>query len=348
MNVHLTVQVPRSRDLDQAIEHVQRKLDALLVAFDPGLVQLQGRLVRHSSREGVTCGLNLHLPTAQLSSEETAATAQLALRGAAAELIQQVHKHKERLRTTRPRPRPATGRREPEPARVPGLPVARGAAGMTLDGAVARQKADLAGYFGGHYAYLLGFIRRQIEMQERLGEVEPDSLDPAEVLDEVIVAALAAPEPDGDRRRGERQGAAVSRGRWLLVLAADAIRRLTRTYGPSQHGQEVRPLEVDPLATDEPDPEELAATNEVMDELAEALQTLPGAQRHDLVLWLLEGFHPEELAMLSRRSEAEVSASLAAGLEAVRRISGLPDAAQERLRLGPASRTARHRAQPEA
>lgn len=320
MNVHLTVHVPPSPDLNDVMQRFQAKLEPLLAAFQPELVQLQGRLERHTSRVGVHCRLNLHLPTGQLSAESTAETAQMAFRGAGEELVRQVHKHKQRLREARPRqritahaPAPANGRRLPPSA----------AANANAE----RRRQELAAYFGGHYDHLLAFIRRQIELADRLGEANPPgaaSLDAQEVLDEVVLAALEA-EPGAAQR---------NRGRWLRLLAAAAMRRLHRSYGAERHGVEVAALEADPLAADEPDPEELARLNEMMQQLTSALLLLPPPQRHDVVLHLLEGFQPRELARLSRRSPAEVTASLR---EAATRLGAephLPVSLKQRLWRG--------------
>lgn len=329
MNVHLTVQVPRSPELNQILDRIHHKLEALLYAFQPELVQLQGRLVRHTSREGVLCRLNLHLPTGQLSSEKAAATAQTALRAASDELTRQLHKHKQRLRETRPRWRPAH------------LPRRRLGEGATM-----ARAAELSGYFGAHYQHLLGFVRRQVELRERLGELPEGWLDPHEVLDEVVVEALSA-------RPGTQ---AANRGRWFLLLAAAAMRRLAKSYGDRPHGQLTQsldqaapasPLHADGLgrddaaeglrlqdvvAADRANPEEAAATAEAMERLAAALAQVPQQPRHDLVLYLLEGFRPKELAQLTRRSEAEVRASLEVAEAALQAQSNLPWQLQSRVR----------------
>lgn len=314
MNVHLTVQVPRSPDLDHLIDRFHHKLEPLLLVFQPGLVQLQGRLVRHTSREGVLCRLTLHLPTGQLSSEAAAPTAQSAFRGAGEELVGQLNKHKQRLRETRPRQRAGDGDFVSAPA-----PDRGGEAE-----AAARRRAEMAGYLGADYPRLLAFARRQVTLREHLGELVPGRLDPHEVLDEVVVAAIEAPPepPPADR------------GRWLLRLAAAAMRRLSADYGGRQHGQKVQALDHDPLARDEADPEEQAAAAEMMAQLAEAMRSLPPSQRHDLVLYLLEGFQPQELAALSRRSDAEVENSLQSAETALRAHPNLPPRLRQRLRLG--------------
>ncbi|TAN23497.1 MAG: hypothetical protein EPN33_04955 [Acidobacteria bacterium] len=333
MNLHITLQVPHSPELHRIMERFQHKLEPLLLVFQPELVQLQGRLVRHTSREGVSCRLNLHLPTGQLSSENTSASAQVALRTASDDLVRQLNRHKQRLRETRPRFR---------------IPLHRGSY-LAAPKAAAERQADLAAYFGGHYEHLLAFVKRQINLRESLGELPRGWLDPAEVLNEVVVAAL-------DARPVEQE---LHRGRWLLLLSAAAIRSLTKAYGETRHGQTLLSLEEtaselsldgddiaeserleDHLAAAQADPEENAYATESLKRLVDAIRPLPRQQRHDLVLYLLEGFRPKELAQLTQRSETEVLASLDAAQTAVRRMPCLPPLLRRPLDQEPGRRAA--------
>lgn len=311
MNVQLTVQVPRSPDLNALFHRFEQKLEPLLIAFQPDLVQVQGRLLRHTSREGVECRLNLHLPTGQLSGEKVATTAQAAFRGASEELLRQLKKHKQKLRETRPHQRSA---RTETSARQ-----------ENRNGPSLEPGADLMGYFGEHYADVLGFVQRQVALRERLGELEPGQIDAHEVLDEVVVAAL-------DSRTRELRD---HRARWLLVLAAAAIGRLVKQYGSSPQGQPLEPIENNTLIAEEADPEELANTDEWMRRLAHAVRRLPAAQRQDVVLYLLEGFRVEELAEMSQRSTSEVEASITAAEATLRKIPDLPQALLQTLRQAP-------------
>jgi len=324
MNLHLTVQVPRSPDLNQILDRFQQKLSSLLFAFQPELIQLQGRLVRHTSREGVLCRLNLHLPTGQISSEHSAATAQAALRASGDDLLRQLHKHKQRLRETRPRwhrPRTRLGPR---------------AASLRARG--VQPQAELPAYLGTHHDHLLAFVRRQITLREQLGELPPGWLDPREVLDEVVVAALESKPSE----------AAMNRGRWFLLLAAEAIRRLAKTYAERQHGVEKAAIEPEAIAASAADPEEAAIATEAMERLAAVLARLPEQQRHDLVLYLLEGFRPAELARITQRSEADVLASLEQADNGLKHESDLPQLLRHRLPLGlPPARGKRNASRPD-
>lgn len=313
MNLHLTVQVPRSPELDELVERFHGKLEPLLAAFQPELVQLQGRWVRHTSREGVSCSLNLHLPTGQLSSEQTASTAQLAFRGASEDLLRQLHRHKQRLRQTRPHGR-STSHGNGRPASAP----------ASAARAIAARRTDLAGYFGKHYDEVLTFVRRQLILAELWGDPAAVGLDAEEVLDEVVLAALQA----------EPRELQQNRGRWLRLLAAAAIHRLEKSYGRVEHGLNIASLETEPRAESEPDPEQLAGMTEMMQQLTVALQGLPAAQRRDMILYMIEGFRPEEMARISHRSRQQVEASLRIATAALRQQPRLPDSMRQRLRLG--------------
>jgi RNA polymerase sigma factor (sigma-70 family) len=334
MNLHLTVQIPRSPELNQQIDRFHQKLEPLLVAFQPELVQLQGRLVRHTSREGVLCRMTLHLPTAQLSSEKAAATAQAAFRAAAEDLVGQLHKHKQRLRLTRPHVR--RKRRLALPIPMPS-PVER--------------QTELGGYFGAHADEVLAFVRRQIELREHLGELPAGRLEPLEVLDEVVVTALSA----------KPGSVSANRGRWLLMLAAQAIRKLAKEYGDHAHGQELQSLDTAPalrpsdgegtgglrlaevIAADRRNPEQVAMAAEALERLAKALLRLPPPQRHDLVLYLLEGFRPQELAELTHRSESEVRRSLEQAEAGLQMQPGTPELLSERFHINLAPGEGRRR-----
>lgn len=313
MNLHLTVQVPRSPELDALVERFHGKLESLLVTFQPELVQLQGRWVRHTSREGVSCSLNLHLPTGQLSSEQTASTAQLAFRGASEDLLRQLHRHKERLRQTRPHGR-STSHGNGRPASAP----------ASAARATAARRTDLAGYFGGHYDEVLASVRRQLVLAELWGDRAAARLDAEEVLDEVVLAALQA----------EPRQLQQNRGRWLRLLAAAAIHHLEKSYGRLEHGLDIATLDTEPPAESEPNPEQLADMTEMMEQLTAALEELPATQRHDLILFLIEGFRPQEMAQISLRSRQEVEASLRSAAATLRQQPRLPESMRRRLQLG--------------
>lgn len=328
MNVQFTVQVPKNPDLDRMVERLVEKLERLLMVFQPELVQLHGRLVRHTSREGAVCTLNLRLPTGQLAAEDSANTAQAALRTASEELLEQLKKHKQKLRIEQTR----RGRQRSTAtfAATLGTPEEVPAANQQ------QRRQDLARYVSANIEHLKRFVERQIHLREHLGELRPGQLEPTEVLDEMIASALS------EQGNPER----VERNRWFYLLAVNAIRRLshpdeaaaegtlslegelapdesaeTERYEFFQPDDEVQLQDIMPdqaMAT----PEEITYSNEMMTLLELALGRLSPQHREDLVLFALEGFTLRELSLLSQRPATEVYNGL---LEARRQLGQQTD-----------------------
>jgi DNA-directed RNA polymerase specialized sigma24 family protein/ribosome-associated translation inhibitor RaiA len=311
MNVQFTVHVPKTPDLDRMVERLTGKLDRLLAVFQPELVQLHGRLVRRTSREGVVCTLNLRLPTGQLAAEDSANTAQAALRIASEELLEQLKKHKQKLRGEPAR----RGRQRSTAAFAAPL-----ATPEPVPAAYQQQRRqDLARYISTNFEHLQRFVERQIHLREHLGELRPGQLETAEVLDEMIASALS------EQGNPER----IERDRWFYLLAVDAIRRLSRpdeaaegsfsldgevtpdAVAESERFEFFQPDDEVQLQDVTPDramatPEEIAYSNEMLSLLESALGRLSPQHREDFVLFALEGFTLRELSVLSQRPATEV------------------------------------------
>ena len=88
------------------------KLEKLLKAYSPDLVQLHGIFEKNShKKEEQSCTLNLSLPTGQLHATGTDPHVRVSCKRAFSELESQLKKHQSRLRKDyewkRKRPRPA-------------------------------------------------------------------------------------------------------------------------------------------------------------------------------------------------------------------------------------------------
>ncbi|MGH9527779.1 MAG: sigma factor-like helix-turn-helix DNA-binding protein, partial [Terriglobales bacterium] len=206
------------------------------------------------------------------------------------------------------------------------------------DGEAERQ--DLSRYIAANVDALRRFVVRQLELRARLGQIRPGQLDEREVLDEMIAEALDA--ADGDHPAPPR---------WFYLLAVNAIRRLAplaaQEYGGDQADSldrdlvpaEVRraeqnyeflaPEEEEPALGDvtpdaaAPTPEDIAYSSEMVTLLTAALQRLPPRQREEMVLFAIEGFSIDELAMLSGRSPAAIRSELGAANAALARQTGI-------------------------
>ncbi|MGH9534900.1 MAG: sigma factor-like helix-turn-helix DNA-binding protein [Terriglobales bacterium] len=338
METRFTWQAAKSAELESQLQRLQQKIGRLLVMFSPQLVHLHGRLSHHNAREGNSCALDLHLPTGQLAAEKSAATSQAALHAAGEDLLEQIKRHKDRLRSEQGRNGHATLRTLPSPDRLPSAPPDREA-----------ERQDLSRYIAANVDALQRFVQRQLELRARLGQIRPKQLDPREVLDEMIVEALAA--SDGNHPAPPR---------WFYLLAVNAIRRLAPLAGQDYGGAPALSLDRE-LGDDEvrreeqnyeffapgegadaavgdltPDPtmatpEDIAYSSEMVTLLAAALQRLPAQQREQLVLFALEGFSIEELAMLSGRPPGTVRAELQAASLALEQQTDIPGDLRRRL-----------------
>ena len=338
METRFTWQAPKSAELEAQLQRLTQKIERLLVMFSPQLVHLHGRLSHHNAREGNTCALNLRLPTGQLTSEQSAATSQAALHAAGEDLIAQLKRHKDRLRGERGRQGHATVRTLPAGDSLPPAPP---------DHAAERQ--DLSRYIAANVDALRRFVQRQLQLRVQWGQIRPRQLDPREVLDEMIVEALEA--TDGNHPDPPR---------WFYLLAVSAIRRLAPLANQEYGGAEAESLQrglteeerrrqeeqYEPLEPGEdaeadlgnltPDPgmatpEDIAYSSEMVTLLAAALQRLPARQREELVLFAMEGFTLDELAMLAGRPVETVRAELRAANHALAQVGDIPGDLRRKL-----------------
>lgn len=335
METRFTWQAPKNADLEAQLQRLTEKIGRLLVMFSPELVQLHGRVSHHAVRQGTACTLNLRLPTGQLTAEHTAATSQAALRTAGEDLLEQIKRHKQRLRAEQGHDGRATVRTWPGADNLPPAPPDR-----------EEQRRDLSRYIAANVDALRRFVQRQLQLRARLGQIRPGQLDAREVLDEMIAEALGA---GGDHPPPPR---------WFYLLAVSAIRRLApiaaQEYGGEEAisldrgltGAEVRREEQDfeflepeeePAVGDitpdpeAPTPEDIAYSSEMVTLLAAALERLPGQQREELVLFAIEGFSIDELAMLSGRPPRAIRSELEAANATLAQQTGIPGSWRRRL-----------------
>lgn len=330
MHVHFIVQVPKSSTLDEHIQRLGRKIERLLAVFQPDLVRLRGRLTRNSVRAGVICSLSLNLPTGQLASEASAANAQLALHQAGDDIVEQIKKHKQRLHREQRRSGHATVRNMPAAGELAPAPVSN-----------ESERQDLSAYIAANVDQLRRFVARQLRLREQWGQLRPGQLDVREVLDEMIADALSSPN-----------GRHPAPPRWFYLLAVQAIHRLAgqtdQQYGgevsdsldrelteaekrreEEEEYAEFSAVEQPQLSDITPDlsmgtPEEAAATEEAVTLLEAALERLPPRQREDLVLFAIEGFALDEIAMLSRRTPEQVLHDVRQANEQLARQDNIP------------------------
>jgi RNA polymerase sigma factor (sigma-70 family) len=333
MNLHFSFkdESAKTSDVERELQQHVQKLERHLQAFRPELVHLHGT-IDHNHREGFTISLNLRLPTGQLAVQESGKAVNAAVKVAFTDLISQLKRHKElirnehRWRRKRKPPRGAVAEIQESVERYVSQSTHERSSHGQIDGSrrppeVTPEefeygslfKADVRKYINGDLSRVQRFIELEIRAREEDGTMEPDSLSPVEVIDEVVVSALSSEDGHG-----------LSTEKWIYRLALDAINELSTNSDRSQlpleeplgepnvrasddeflqyHQPGERHNREDFLANaDAATPEQAAANDEAIEQLEDALRGLPPGQRHAFVLFTVEGFSIDETAQVIGR-----------------------------------------------
>jgi RNA polymerase sigma factor (sigma-70 family) len=328
MNVHVSYKLSKTPDVEREIKHRIEKLARRLQVFRPELVHLHGNIEENNSRHGVVFTLNLRLPSGQLAAQATAPTATSAIKAAFDQLKEQVGKHKDHLRSEHKWPRWRRVDRERGERQVPFEQTVAAVQAPTIS------NDDISTWVNANLARLYRFVERELRYRENLGLLPAEQLSPEEVVDEAIANALS---------EGLEKPERVSLEPWLYRLAMRALDELAaraREEVPSV------PLEQnarrpDSRASYEPhlqfhQPDEAFATRDVVadarvatpeafaagDEMITFVEAVLGGARREereaFLLHAIEGFTPEEIAVISDRSVEEVRSSITSAREHLR------------------------------
>ncbi len=264
------------------------KLERHLRHFPPDTVHLQIALARSPKKSLFTAALTLRVPHNILRSEKPARDLIAAFDDAVKALLRELEKLKEKLR------------REPEWKRrlrrkqlhegFTAEPMATGTGPQSLQDVVAAllEKEDAA---------LLRHVRRLLRQYELTGELPPGAIDARAVVDEAARQALAAPA-DKPEDRSYRV--------WLYDLARRELQRRLRAWREESREK----LPVEPPVETTPDVE--VARKDWLEYLQHASKNWPADERAVFELYFVEGFEPEEVAMLLKRSRKEVDTLIGA------------------------------------
>ncbi len=342
MNVHISYKLSKTPDVEKEFNQNIDKLARRLQVFRPELVHLRCNIEENSSREGVIVSLNLRLPSGQIAAQEKAPTPISAIKAAFDDLKEQVIKHKDHLRSEHkwPRRRRAAEHTRPQP-QVPFEQTLAAVQPPTVS------NEDISSWVNANLARLYRFVERELRYRENIGLAPPEQLTPEEVVDEAIVNAL------GD---GMEKPEKVSLEPWLYRLAMRGIDDLA-----SRLREEVPSVSLDQSArrydargTDEPhlqfhQPDESIVTRDVVadsrvatpeasaanDEMITLVEAaLLGTRREDreaFLLFAIEGFTAEEIAVISDRSLEQVRSSIQNAREHLRNRFPIPTEFREKL-----------------
>jgi len=339
MNVHITYKVPKTSDLEKLINQQTEKLRRYLQVFRPDLVHLKGIIEENSVRQGTVVSLNLRLPSGQMASQETSATASAAIKVAFDDIAEQVKKHKQLLRNQHNWPR----RRGPQRAVLETVPFEQTMAAVKPEQISAD---DIYKYIDVNIPRLKRFIQRELQYREGQGQLLPGQIGIEEVVNEAIANALSDQKEKPERMKLEP---------WMHRLALEAIRYLAADGGDDGHiplersrgRQNVEASDEPVLQFHQPDerlseeniipdptannPEELAARRELISLVSSALRDAGRHEREAFIFYTIEGFTLEEIADITSQGVEEVRAAIGRAREHLQRALPIQDPLKDKL-----------------
>ena len=341
MNVHVSYRLHKTPAVEKDIQHHIEKLRKRLQVFRPELVHLKGSVEESSPREGTIVSLNLRLPSGQMAVQKSAPTAEAAVKTAFEDLLQQVNKHKELLRSSHKWQR---RRNEASQRRAPQMPFEESLAAVHPPIVSAE---DIRSYVNVNLSRLERFIEREIYVREAQELITADALTKEEVIDETIAAALG---------EGQEKPERLTLEPWLYRLALRALDELSRTdesNGNAVHLEEsarqrnVKASDEPELQFHQPDesitgatvipdgrvatPEQIIASDEIMRLIASELRDVGAGPREAFILYAIEGFGVEEIAVITGLPAEKVLESISAARNHLRKAPGLAREFRDRL-----------------
>ncbi|MGB9105091.1 MAG: sigma factor-like helix-turn-helix DNA-binding protein [Terriglobales bacterium] len=328
MNVHISYKVSKTPDLDKEFNQHIEKMGKRLQFFRPELVHLHAIIEEKSAREGPSVALNLRLPSGQMAAKVNGPTPTAAIKAAFEQLVEQLTKHKDMLRNAHQWPR----RRRVGSTRPQQVPFEETLAAVqppTISG------EDVRSFINANFTLLFRFVERELRYRENLGLIRRDQVSPEEVVDEAVANALD---------NGEDKPELVSLEPWLYRLARRAIDQLASRNGeqvpqvPLDHAYrqtDVHDADELQMQFHQPDeavnnedviadvrvstPEASAASDEMITLVEYALLGAKPEGREAFLLYAVEGFTPDEIAVITSRPVDEVRTSIAGAREHLRK-----------------------------
>lgn len=340
MNVHITYKLQKTPDIEKEINHQVEKLRKRLQVFRPELVHLKGIVEQNSPREGATVSLNLRLPSGQMAVQESASNPAAAVKASFDDLLQQITRHKELLRSSHKWPRWRRGANAPL-GQVPFEQTLAAVQPNTVS------SDDIRSYINANLSRLERFVERELAFREVADELPPDSLSKEEVIDEAIARALGDGQEKPDRLALEP---------WLYRLAMRAIDEMAPAAGAaaaevhledSARRPNVRASDESELQFHQPDetftgesviadrrtatPEDIAYSDEMITLVQFALNGAARPDQEAFILYAIEGFSLDEIAIITDRQPEEVRDAIARAREHLRKSPPIANQFKDKL-----------------
>jgi RNA polymerase sigma factor (sigma-70 family) len=342
MNVHVSYKGSKPSELEKYIDQQVEKLRKRLQVYRPDLVHLHVSVDdKKPPREGPSISLDLRLPSGDLAAAGNGADHVAAVKLAFDDLTERVTKHKDQLRQRHKWVRRGAEERGRTQPQIPFEETLAAVQPPIISG------EDISSYVNANLYRLNRFVDREIKYREASGLLQEGQVALEEVVDEAIATALGDSIDKPEKLALEP---------WLYRLAIRAINELAdrnpqasvtvpldqRTrranVGASDdvHFQYHQPDETMTQQQNIPDrgistPEEIAASDEMITMVEGALLGASAKDREAFLLYAVEGFTPEEIAVISDRSVEQVRTSVIAARDHLRKALPVSDKLKEKL-----------------
>jgi len=263
-----------------------------------------------------------------MAAEKKASTPSSAVKAAFDDLLGQITRHKDLLRSTHKWPRWRRGTETRPERQVPFEDTLASVQAPLISG------DDVRTYVNVNLARLERFVERELYFRETSEQIEGESVTKDEVIDEAIARALGG----GDKP--ER----VALEPWLYRLALhsmDEMARRAHEHNGSVHLEDsarkrnVKASDEAELQFHQPDeailgatviadqrvstPEEIASSDELLRLVEAALHGTDRSAREAFILYAVEGFTHDEIAVITDRKLDDVRASVLVASEHLRK-----------------------------
>ena len=313
MNVHISYKAGKTPDVEREFQHQLQKLQRRLQVFRPELVHFHA-IVEQEKAHSANTSLNLRLPSGQMAVQKKGESVVTVVKTAFADLLSQLTRHKELLRGEWAwKRRRGNGRQEMAPSQaVIDLPSLPAQPQTKLQNQV--DDSDISQWVNANLPRLERFVQRELRYRISTTQIRDGQISQEEVVDEVMVSALSHEEQKPDELTLES---------WLYRLALRAIRSLAHANADTanvsldapagipnvtgsdenvlQYHQPDDSLPEESVIRDESarTPEEILASEEMVNQLDRVLHEAGPQSRETFVLFTLEGFTVEEIARIT-------------------------------------------------
>jgi RNA polymerase sigma factor (sigma-70 family) len=293
-----SARLPLEKKLQQKIA----KFDRHLAYFPPDAVHLQIVLEKHPRKDRYLASLTLRVPSDILHSEEAGRDLIGAFDDAVKSLLRKLKSYKSSLR------REKFWKRKERREKLHLLKATGFALEPQPKGEGPQTHKDVVReLFQQHYKEFLRHVRRHIRQDELAGDLPKDAVNARDVLKEVA------------RRAGAKADKGPKRGSWLTWfyrLIHQELKRQRRRLKQKKRKQ-VGKTKTSPEDTkvtarqaptddvirdrDEVPPDEIFSRKDVVAQLEQDMRNWPRPEREVFELYYVEGFDPEEIAMVTHQ-----------------------------------------------